>query len=421
MANNINIDIGRAVNAAISHVPNNEFRFTNVGMWGALRDPSLKRLIDATNPMLVSREDGGSRVVGYKENTLNPRIILNWKPASSQGYATSRIPAGSTAGTNGAAAIQAASTLEVVFSNTLQFEVITNLFTGDTFKEPSAVEYLNKLTNDKVRLQAYRDPAYSKVRGKLGTAGYEILSRMDEDLVTPVDSDLITKMVAGIGKNPAFPDISQIGDGTADAPIPEVYALEANGTPSLDFWNAIMDTARASRFVGKPILVGGTKMAHYMQLKGIVGANDQGFLLDKMLDLGVIWYFDALIDTVFGQDKVIMFDSGAACMQTWLDHGDMGLTPIGYHENMYFGNTSFDLMQWNGTSLAASSAPDSYTIDLDFRVKEGLSNIDLPSDRIVPSIRWGVFKRPVGFFTSNTSNIMNKVTGIYGFELMTKS
>jgi len=63
MSNNINLSAGRAVNAAISHIENNSFRFTNVGIMAALRDSSLQRLIDATNPFNVAQSDGGRNLL----------------------------------------------------------------------------------------------------------------------------------------------------------------------------------------------------------------------------------------------------------------------------------------------------------------------------------------------------------------------
>ena len=53
MANNVNLIGVRGVYAAIAHVVNNYYRFTNVGMAAALRDPASKEIQDATNPFIL--------------------------------------------------------------------------------------------------------------------------------------------------------------------------------------------------------------------------------------------------------------------------------------------------------------------------------------------------------------------------------
>lgn len=418
MSNNINLSAGRAVNAAISHIENNSFRFTNVGIMAALRDSSLQRLIDATNPFNVAQADGGRNLLPYKDGTYNPRINLNFKPAATKGYRTTRAAAGGSAGSNGVGVIDGEIQSEVLFNKYHEFEVVESIFTSDIYKEPATVDYLSRLSNPTVRAAAMADPQFARQRKALAVTGYEIMSRLDADLLTPVNSSLITSTVAGIGKNAAFPTWDTIG-GTEDAPIIQVNAFESDGeTPSVNLWDTILDTQRMNRFVGKPIMVGGQKMARYMQKKGIVSLADTGFNLDAMLNLPVIWYFDAQIDTIFGQDQVLMWDSGATCMQTWNDYSSYGLVRVGKQENMYYGNLTVDIMQF---AVNGSQAPTSYMIDMDFRVKEGLDSLDYPTNRLVPSMRYGVFQRPTGFFTSDTGNILNKVTGIFAFKLNNKA
>lgn len=415
MANNINLSAGRAVNAAISHVENNAFRFTNVGMIQALR--ANTKLIQETNPFSVMEADGGKNLLAYKDGTYNPRILLNHKPASSQGNRTSRIAAGGITGSNGVAAIQASTQVEVLFNKTIEFEIYEDLFTSDIFKEPKTVDYLNKLANPAVRASAMADSQYNPAKRALGVVGYEILSRTDADLVTPLGEDLITIAAAGVGKNAAFPTWDTVG-GTEDAPIVSVNAFESDGvSPCVDLWDAILDTQRMNRFTGKPLLVGGQKMARYMQKRGVVSIADNGFNLAALTELPVLWYFDALIDEVYGADQIIMLDNGAACMQTWLDHSPYGLVRTNRHQNMYFGNITINVGQFG---VSGSQVGENLMLDMDYRVLEGLA-VDLPTNSIVPSMRYGVFKRPAGFFTSDTSNILNKVTGIFAFKLTNKA
>jgi hypothetical protein len=417
MPNNINLGAGRAVNAAISHVENNSFRFTNVGMMAALRDPSLRKLIDETNPFLVAQTDGGKNLLAYKDGTYNPRILLNYKPAATKGYRTSRAASGGSTGSNGVGVISGEVQAEILFTKYHEFEVEETLFTSDIFKEAATVEYLNKLANPSVRAAAMADSQYNSAKKALGVVGYEILSRLDADLVTPVGADLITSVAAAVGKNAAFPVWDTIG-GTADAPVIQVNAFESDGeTPTINFWDTILDTQRMNRFSGKPLLVGGQKMARYMQKKGVVSLADTGFNLDAMLNLPVIWYYDALIDSVYGEDQVLMFDNGAACLQTWNDYSPYGLVKTRQHQNMYYGNLTLDINQF---AVSGSQAPETYMLEMDFRVLEGLA-LDYPTNRLTPSMRYGIYKRPVGFFTSDTGNILNKVTGVFAFKLNNKA
>lgn len=418
MSNNINLTAGRAVNIALAHVPNNAFRFTNVGAMQALRDPSLKTLIDNTNPFLVSQQDGGRRVVAYKENTYNPRVLLNYKPASTQGYRTSRTAAGGNTGSNGVAAIQASTSTEILFNKYLEFEIIDGIFTSDVFKEAATNEYVFKIVNPQLMQDAMGNPLYARQQNAFLQAGLEILSRANDDLINPLNADVNAMLFAGIGKNAAFPVWDGV-NGTADAPIVEIAAFESDGeTPSVAFWDAIMDTQRMNRFMGKPLFVGGQKMARFMQKKGIVSIADSGFDLNGILNLPILWYYDAQIDTCAGEDVCIGFDNGAACLQTWQDYSDYGLVKKGVWNNMHYGNMTIDIAQ---IAVNGSQTGSSFSLDMDFRVKESTDSIDLPSARIIPAIRYGLYKRPAGFFTSNTDDIMNKVTGIFGFKLKNKA
>lgn len=418
MSNNINLTAGRAVNIALAHVPNNAFRFTNVGAMQALRDPSLRTLIDNTNPFLVSQQDGGRRVVAYKENSYNPRVLLNYKPASTQGYRTSRTAAGGNTGSNGVAAIQASSSTEILFNKHLEFEIVDGIFTSDVFKEAATNEYISKIVNPALMQDTMANPLYARQNNAFLQAGLEILSRANDDLINPLNSDVITMLLAGVGKNAAFPVWDGI-NGTDDAPIIETYAFESDGeTPSVNFWDTILDTQRQNRFLGKPLLIGGQKMARFMQKKGIVSIADSGFDLNGLLNLPVLWYYDSQIDTTAGQDICLAFDNGAACLQTWQDHSDYGLVKKGVWNNMHYGNMTIDIAQ---TQVSGSQTGNTFSLDMDFRVKEGTSSVDLPTAQIVPSVRYGMFRRPTGFFTSNTSDILNKVTGIFAFKLKNKA
>lgn len=418
MSNNINFSVGRAVNAAISHVENNELRFTNTGMWSALRDPSLRRLIEDTDPFMVSQGADAKRLLAFKEGTTNPRILLNYTPATSKGYRTSRTAAGGSSGSNGVGIIDGEVQTEIVFNKHHEFEIIETLFTSDIYREPATIEYLNRLANPALRVAAMQDTQFKNAKKALGRAGYEIYRRLDADLVTPINADLITSMAAKVGKNAAYPVWDTIG-GTEDAPVIQVNAFESDGvTPCVEFWDALMDTQRMNRFTSKPLVVGGNKLARYMQKRGILSVADTGFDLNALLNLPIIWYYDAQIDTIYGQDQILAFDNGAACLQTYNEHSSYALVPVSKQANMYYGQMAIDIVQ---LGASGSVNPSTYTMNLDFRALELTDSADYPANRIVPSARYGVYGRPVGFFTDVTSDIMNKVTGIFAFKLNTKS
>lgn len=418
MANNVNLGTARGNYAAILHSLNNFYRYTNVGAASALNDPSSKEIQDATNPMMIQNTSGTT--ISYAPGTSNPRITLTWTPAYAGGYRTQRDGAGGAADSNGVKAIQAAQSLVFNFNKTIEFEIIQSLATADFYMEPLTLEYLAKLEDPRLRMGALVDDKYTGTRAQLVRIGNEILRRLDRDMLIPMDDDLITTLATGVGRNVAYPWDNT--NGTLNAPITQVYAFKADGTPDVDFWNYIQNSSRDNRYEGKAIFVGGSKMAQYMQLKGIVGLADTGYLLDSQINnLPVHWYYDARIDTILGQDEFLMWDSGAAALQTWLNHSEYGSIKQKRYANMDYGNMRINLAQYRGIGLDGNLNKDNITLDLDVRMLEGRDSSDYPTSRVVPTVNYGVFMRPVGYFTSDNTDPLYYMTGIFRGKLLTRS
>jgi len=418
MANNVNLGAARGLYAAILHVTNNYYRFTNVGTTGALRDPASKQIQDATNPFLLQNTSGTT--IGYAAGTSNGKLTLTWTPAYAGGYRTSRIGAGGAADSNGVKTIQAAQSLVFNFDKVIEFEVIQPLATADFFLEPLTIEYLDKLENPKYMVEALNDGRYTGTRAQLVRVGNEIMRRLDRDMLIPMDDDLIATVATGVGRNVAYPWDST--NGTLNAPITQIYAFKADGTPDADFWNYIQNSSRDNRYEGKAIFVGGSKMAQYMQLKGIVGLADTGYKLDAQIEnLPVHWYYDARIDTILGQDEFLMWDSGAAALQTWLNHSTYGTVRQKRYANMDYGNMNVTVGQYRGIGLDGNLDKDNISLDMDVRILEGRDSADYPTSRVVPSINYGVFMRPVGYFTSDNTDPLYYMTGIFRGKLLTRA
>ncbi len=419
--NNVNLGNGRAVYAAVSHVDNNQLRFNVFGTMMALRDGTAKAIIDATNPYLASTEDGGKRVVVPKSGTYTPRIMLNFIPATSGGSRTTRQKSGQDAiGTNGVTGMTASVETEIVYNGFREFEIRETLFTSDAYREEAALEYMDKLVGDQVDVSELEDSKFNRVKKALGQTGMTILTRINKDLLTPVNNDLITRVAAGVGKNAAYPDWDGVG-GTEDAPIISVFAFGIDGyTPDPAFMEAIEATALANRYTSRPIMVGGNKLASYMRKIKVVSLADTGFRLDALVMLPLLWYYDSKIDEIYGQDQVLMWDNAACCLQTWQEHSDYGLVQTGRHGLMYYGNLTLRIAQYNGIGLENPENPASFPLEIDFRVLESTDAADYPQNSITPSMRYGVYKRPVGFFESDEDDIMYSVTGIFAFKLETR-
>ena len=85
--------------------------------------------------------------------------------------------------------------------------------------------------------------------------------------------------------------------------------------------------------------------------------------------------------------------------------------------NTYFDRGVIRFNQFVGDEPGLAGTPGIMSMGFDVRIAEQNDTNDLPEQLITPSFSYGMYTRPTGFFTSDTGDVMNAVTGVYGFKL----
>ena len=385
MASNANLGVARIALAAISATSGNRKKFAPVGAIQAARSPQNTALIAEMNPKNAANGNRLSIIQGLA--TPQARVTLNYRPQIAATVKNSRTVA------NGANPTQA--TAMNVDYNTHRELDLTYRTVDLLALEKQTEDYLNKSNNGAITVKL---DSFSL----LSDMGDQIL-RVADQVLQNVDASVLTAIIAAAGGN------LMLGT-TANTGVPSIQAFNADSSVNpyvMDWFN---DLKTVHSFEGKPIVIGGLKAQRYFNRKKIASAAALGYDYEKMFaEMDVEFYFDPLVDTLSGQDHIIVMDAGSFVLETILEHAkleDGGVIPATKVGNTNFGQASI--------TVAQTAAP-SFTLDHDLRVRED-DTIAYPAYTITPSLHYGTFARPAGYF--KTYGGWDTVTGIFRAKLV---
>ena len=113
-----------------------------------------------------------------------------------------------------------------------------------------------------------------------------------------------------------------------------------------------------------------------------------------------------------------MFAPAAMAFDSIASHGPAGLyAGVDKNSETYFETGSIRFTQFKGDEPGLANTAGVMQMMFDLRVAEIQDTYDQPEKLITPSFSCGMYTRPLGFWTANTADIMNKVTGVFGFEM----
>lgn len=409
MAKDINFSAARLVYVSLMHVLNNAYKFGLHGTLKALRSPDVKPLIDEINPVKAASSMTGNRTTKkFDSGSGLPywSVVTNFLPSYA---ATGRNTRAKTTGTD----IQAGGNLTVDFNLRREYSLKWSM--KDVPTEPDALQYMKDIVGNKVKL--FGGSAGAKYGDMMSKLGLEILRTIDETIFKPINSTLLTSLMGGIGKNAAYPDETS---PSAAAPCVPVVVFDADGKVNENLLEAFRQTQLVNRLKGRLIVVGGRMLSRYMDKQGIMAINQAGVDLAKAFAmLPVLWYYDAEIDTIYGANKIIAFDSAAAATEFLPEHGPDGFVTNTEFANTSYGNVAVQIEQSAMDSSIAGAGGDTFEMNLDFTAEETTDDARYPVLNITPGVLYGIYKRPTSFFTTTSGNILKDVTGIFGFELTT--
>lgn len=404
MANNTNLLLtARAVMAAVQHLPENGIQEENLGALQAMQDPAFTALRQAINPLVPGDDKSLAWVTKAGRDVKVPKVTITYKPRVIQTAISERTKQSSgvtlTDGTS--MNVYFDQHKEKTWQKTINKELL----------EDSAQNYIRALLGGKL--------TSGRVRGidhMLSNLGFEMFGSMVPTIFTPANTYILSTLVAGIGKNKAYPTASS---PTTAAPCISVTAYDSKGNPTKDLRNAIANTKLANKIQGKPILIGGLKALQWVRDLAIYRTNQDG--LDFVAAYGTlpfVFYYDGQIDTTYGQDQVILVDGGAVAFDSVNYHGPNGLIKEPQSANTYFDRGVIRFNQFKGDEPGLANTPGIMSMGFDVRIAEQNDTNDLPEQLITPSFSYGMYTRPTGFFTSDSGDVLNAVTGIYGFKLV---
>lgn len=389
--------------AAVQHLPENGIQEENLGALQAMQDPAFTALRQTINPLVPGDDKSLAWVTKAGRDVKVPKVTITYKPRVIQTAISERTKQSSgvtlTDGTS--MNVYFDQHKEKTWQKTINKELL----------EDSAQNYIRALLGGKL--------TSGRVRGidhMLSNLGFEMFGSMVPTIFTPANTYILSTLVAGIGKNKAYPTASS---PTTAAPCINVTAYDSKGNPTKDLRNAIANTKLANKIQGKPILIGGLKALQWVRDLQVYKTNQDG--LDFVAAYGTlpfVFYYDGQIDTTYGQDQVILVDCCAVAFDSVNYHGPNGLIKEPQSANTFFDRGVIRFNQFKGDEPGLANTPGIMSMGFDVRIAEQNDTNDLPEQLITPSFSYGMYTRPTGFFTSDSGDVLNAVTGIYGFKLV---
>lgn len=402
MPNNVNLGIARTVQAALMHTTNNGLKFGRYGAMQAMLSPAVAELRTAISPYAPS----DSTVVGWGDTPGReipvPKVTVKTFPA--------RVVAGydeRTRDLNGED-LSDPLTTEVVYD--FYKEIKINRQLAREFFEPKAIEYMQRIVSGGMSEQI--DPKYRVLLDRLGV---QVMQDFDGGIAKPFETYILTSLIARIGKNAAFPSATT---PTAAAPLVDVPTFNADRSLKADFWDFIRETKIANKITGRLLVIGGTLPSRAFGREGILAVNDAGFNWPAMFNRAPVdFYYDELIDSVYGAGQMLLIDSGAACAETFC-YGDFPKfgDPTNSDDTVD-GKAKIMFMNLPDDEAILQNVASSFIRDVDLRVTNKRDDNDFAKTTATIALPGGMYIRPNGWFTEDTGNILHGVSGIFAAKL----
>lgn len=402
--NQVNFGAARVMMAAIQHTSNNTPRFRNIGAILALRSLSNQQILQALDPINAAETKAlGWKTVAGRDIPI-PVVTLQYRPRNSGTAYNERATR-----TDGQTE-RAGASVDVKFD--MYKETALKKTISSKLVEPNTVSYAESLLSGKLDQNGLNE--FSKLTGLLGLDLYQ---EIGETLYHPLNVAALTKLVAAIGKNAAFPTVVT---PTAAAPIVQVTARDVNGNPTKALYSFIRSTKLSNKFEGRPLVIGGAKLAGFLAEEKIYAINVEGLRIDAVYaNTEFDFYYDEDIDTVAGADVCLCIEGGATTLKEFNYHGS--LIDVPRHANTAYGTMTMKIAQFNEENPLLQNTPSMFSMNMDVRATESVDAQDMPKSIIVPSIACGIYTRPLGYLSAVTGDIMKDTTGIYAFKLVDAS
>jgi hypothetical protein len=404
MPNDVNLGTARTVQAALMHTKNNGLKFGRYGAAQAMLSPAVAEIRNEISP--YGPVNSSSLIWGETpgRDILVPKVSVKTFPA--------RIVTGYDERTRDldADGMSDPLTAEVVYDFYKEIKITRQI--ARELYEPKALEYMNKIVAGTIT--EIGDPKY---RALIDRLALQILQDFDSGIAKPFEQYVLSSLIARIGKNAAAPTAVL---PTAAAPLVSVPTFNTDGSLKTDFWDFINETKIANKIQGNLIMIGGNLAQRAMRREGILAINDAGFNWPAMFNrTPVDFYYDELIDSVFGAGNILLIDSGAAAAETfcYADFKDKFGDPTNSDDTV---DEKARIMFLNlpEDEAVLQNVADSFIRDVDVRVTRKRDENDFAKTTATIALPAGMYIRPNGWFTEDTTNILHGVSGIFAAKLV---
>lgn len=403
-ANNVNLGTARLVQAALMHTRNNGLKMGRYGALQALLSPSVSQVRDAISP--YGQTDSTAVAWGTTAGRAIPvpKVSVSTFPARTVDGYDER-----TRDLDGED-FSAAVTSQVVYDFYREIKVSRTI--AKELYEPKALEYMENLVSGQIN-----EIGDAKTRALVDRLGIQIIQDFNSGVASPAASWALSALIARIGKNAAFPTAVL---PTAAAPVVNVPTFEADKSLKADFWDFITETKQANKIQGDLLMIGGSLAARAMRREGILSVNDAGFDWKAMFGrMPVEFYYDELIDSVFGAGQILLIDSGAAAAETfcYADFPNKFGDPT-HSDDTVDTKARIMFMDLPEDEAILARTATSFIRDVDVRATRKRDANDFTKTTATVGLPAGLWIRPNGWFTDDTDDILHGVSGIFAAKLV---
>lgn len=411
MANDTNLLLSaRAVMAAVQHLPENGLKNATLGALQSTQDPAFNQIRSTINPLVPQQGKSMAWVTRAGRDIKVPRVTITYRPQIEQDAISER-----TRQSNGTTLTDGTS-IDVYYDQHKEFNWKKTV--PKELLEPEAQRYINALISGNLSFGRV-----ANIDHALSNLGMEMFGSITPTLFKPFNSYVLTTLIAAIGKNKAIKGTTVLDvSSTTAAPIPVVMGWDANGNPKRDPRNFIMDTIVTNQIQNKPIMIGGLSWLQWHRDMKDYRTNMDGLDFVAVYNsLPWVFYYDSEIDTVFGDGFALLLDSNAAAFDTVNYHGPAGSNAlyagITRQDDTIFDRGVIRFNQFSNAEVALQNTMPTMSMGFDVRIRELLDANDQPEFVIIPSISYGGYTRPTGFYVADNTDILHGVTGIFGVKL----
>lgn len=412
MANQVDLTQARLlVTTAIMHVANNNptAKLPTFGGLMALKSPSFQQLRNEIDPM--TNTDPARVVWNVAGARPFPQIKVTYNPSNARSVQTTRTLKTTGAGALPPSGASFTTDLDIYYE---PVDAVKKSLSTDL--QASNIEtYYNALIAGSMSI----GQIVNENNNMIGRIAYDIFTRGSKDILPTLNSNLLTRVFANVGTNPAYPSVVT---PTAAAPIVTVNGfLTINGlkTPDSAVWTVLNNSKDKARIREKPVLIGGDKWLEWFRLRDIQAINHtSGTDYQAMYaKTPVLFYYDSGADTVFGDGVGTLIEPNTCAFIDYTFAGSPMLANGVEHNEMYYTSMNAVFSQFNPEQAGFSNIDASVSLRMDLRIKESNGTNAFPVSEFVPSVSGGFWKRPTGFLTTDTGDVFKTYTGIMAIQL----